>query len=176
MLVRDCEFGKKGSVIENSSPLPSISQSASDLTVRGFFIYINQRSTMSIKPIKLKAEHIPGQGWVVKALVPKPFCCVEFTLKAGEQPILNGRDGNSIVRAIADDVYIQFKPQEWDEMIGKVFTEMVALWNKKHGYKEDVKNFDYSPYLCRAWKKGAVCAYFEDHTCPARSCFNQRAT
>jgi hypothetical protein len=83
-----------------------------------------------MEPRLLRATNKPGHGWEIEALVPKSVYCFESTLKATFQPIVQSKDTAGILLGYAP--WIQFTPQEWDDMIGKIFTEMVELWNEKH--------------------------------------------
>ena len=56
---------------------------------------------------------------------------IEFATKKGYQPVCCAK-----TEVIGYEPWIQFKPKEWKEMVDKIFSEMVNLWNEKHAVKE----------------------------------------
>ena len=89
-----------------------------------------------MEPKILKAEYRAGAGWQIRALIPFPVNCVEATLKATYQPIVQIHD-NCMESCIGYEPWIQFPPEEWSKMIEKTFTEMVSLWNEKHSEEKE---------------------------------------
>lgn len=88
-----------------------------------------------MQPTELRAVYKPGAGWQIEGFIPDTVDCVEFVLKADYQPLCQMHDrileGN-VKLLFGYGPWIQFEPEEWREMIGLVFTEMVRLWNEKH--------------------------------------------
>ncbi len=92
---------------------------------------------VDIKKIKLEYKDVSGAGRQIHAMIGQEVPCVEFTMRRDigqpitwipEEPLF-----------ICSDPWIQFQPQAWKDMIDEIFTEMVNLWNEKHGeaIKED---------------------------------------
>jgi len=84
---------------------------------------------------KVRLEYVGnatiGSGKQIKAMIGQKVPCVEFTMRGDvAQPITWTPDRPV---DICSDPWIQFQPKEWSEMIHDIFTEMVRLWNEKHG-------------------------------------------
>jgi len=88
---------------------------------------------INIDQIKLEYEDAAGAGKRIKAMLGQQIDCVEFT-KRGDisQPITWTPKEPTL---ICSEPWIQFKPQEWSDMIEAIFKELVQLWNEKHGGK-----------------------------------------
>ena len=78
-------------------------------------------------PLRLEARNVPGAGWEVFADVPERISCLEYAMKPGWKPVLQ----TQALMAYAPWVG-PFAPPEWEQMIGKVLTEMVEAWNEKY--------------------------------------------
>lgn len=88
-----------------------------------------------MKVKKLEYIYKPSAGSHIYAhLKSGPINCVEFTMKGDKpQPILQlntDQIGNRVM--IGFDMWIQFPPPEWKEMVEKTFKEMVEAWNEKY--------------------------------------------
>lgn len=77
---------------------------------------------MGIQVSKLEVRDTVGAGVQVVATIDTDVPCVEFTLR-GDRP-------QQVM--IACEPWMQFPPKEWDDMIRKVFGEMVEAWNNEH--------------------------------------------
>lgn len=90
---------------------------------------------MPHRPHRLKFENDRGSsGLQIKATIDFEAMCCEFTKLPGDHIILHGKPGKDML--IAYEPWIQFSPQNWDEMIAQVFEEMVELWNEKYAIEE----------------------------------------
>jgi hypothetical protein len=88
-----------------------------------------------MKVKKLEYRHITGAGDQIYAhLKSDPINCVEFTMKGDHpQPILEVAPMDKVGDVlIGYDMWIQFPPKEWKEMVTKTFKEMVDVWNEKY--------------------------------------------
>lgn len=74
---------------------------------------------------KLESKHTIGAGLEIYADIQQDVPCVEFTLGASKPQCV----------VIGYEPYIQFAPIEWRTALSKLFGEMVAAWNEKHGSK-----------------------------------------
>ena len=81
-------------------------------------------------PKRLRFKNVSGAGLQIHADIDFNPKCVEFALKRGYQNIAHGKPGDDML--IAFEPWIQFAPKDWDDMIAKVFEEMVDLWNEKY--------------------------------------------
>lgn len=89
---------------------------------------------VDITKITLEYEDVSGAGRHIKAMIGQKVPCVEFTMRGDvSQPITWVPDPAKFL--LFTDRWIQFEPQAWKDMIDEVFTEMVKLWNEKHGDK-----------------------------------------
>jgi len=95
-----------------------------------------------MRPSKLSARYVSGAGCEIFAEIAKPVNCVEFTLKAGEQPIAQGNfdkpelmHDDDVLHIIGYEPFIQFPAKEWRGMIEQTFIEMVEAWNEKYAQK-----------------------------------------
>lgn len=90
---------------------------------------------IDINKIKLEYEDVLGAGRQIKAMIGQKVPCVEFTMQGDvAQPIIWVPDPAKFL--LFSDRWIQFQPQAWKDMIDEVFTEMVKLWNEKHGKQQ----------------------------------------
>jgi hypothetical protein len=95
--------------------------------------------TTVIRPKRLKFHDEPSAGCKVFADVKFEANCVEFTMKAGWQPIMEmctndhkkeSAHWNDLL--VAHDLWIQFPPTEYVAMKNQLFREMVDAWNEKY--------------------------------------------
>jgi hypothetical protein len=92
-----------------------------------------------MKVKKLEFRYREGAGDHIYAhLKSEPINCVEFTMKGNHpQPILKVNSPQVSPILIGYDMWIQFPPVEWDEMVTKTFKEMVDAWNEKYAVKDN---------------------------------------
>ena len=80
---------------------------------------------------KLEYRDVLGAGKEIYAHIDQEVPCVEFTMKKDVfQRVTHKCDAPYIVFT---EPFVQFSPQSWDDMIENLFTELVELWNQKHG-------------------------------------------
>jgi len=89
---------------------------------------------MNKKPIKvskLEFRDVVSAGKQVFAQIDheKDINCVEFHLK--------GKASQPVMVMVGYEPWIQFPPQEWHEMVERIFTQMVEAWNEKYSSKEE---------------------------------------
>lgn len=90
---------------------------------------------MKVKKVEYIYKESAG-AHIYAHLESGPINCVEFTLKGDKpQPILKVNSQQVGPIMIGYDMWIQFPPKEWDEMVEKTFKEMVDAWNEKYGAK-----------------------------------------
>jgi hypothetical protein len=92
-----------------------------------------------MKVKKLEYIYKPSAGSHIYAhLKSGPINCVEFSMKGDKPQRILQVDSEQIGGAImiGFDMWIQFPPKEWKEMVEKTFKEMVEAWNEKYGLKE----------------------------------------
>lgn len=81
---------------------------------------------------KLEVRDVSGAGLQVFAFIDQEVPCVEFTMKRDHfQPIMYRPTAPVLVYS---EPFVQFAPEQWDRMLNKLFTEIVELWNQKHGF------------------------------------------
>lgn len=103
-----------------------------------------------MRPKRLIAINKTGAGFEIHADLPETVNAVEFTMKVGEQPIVQPTDAKYVSKQWTEEVemnlkgltigfapWIQFAPEKWNKMLEEVFTEMVDLWNEKYSTKEE---------------------------------------
>jgi hypothetical protein len=92
-----------------------------------------------MKVKKLEFRNILGAGDHIFAHIDKDVNCCEFTMNGNKpQPILQVEEKKEYQPVlIGYDMWIQFPPLEWKEMVTKTFKEMVDLWNEKYSMKEN---------------------------------------
>ena len=78
---------------------------------------------------RLIYRDIPGTGKEIFANVNKNASCVELTLSR-YQPVLQKEC------IIGYEPWIQFEPKERDDMMDKLYIEIVDAWNEKYGELE----------------------------------------
>jgi len=88
-----------------------------------------------IRISKLKFDDVPGAGCQIKAHIDQRVPCVEFALKADCLQTVMQKCREPLLTAT--EPWFQFAPKPWDEMISKLFQEMVDAWNEKHGKSQD---------------------------------------
>jgi hypothetical protein len=82
-----------------------------------------------MKPSKLVYENVIGAGHQIKAHIGEPVACAEFRLRGDvAQPVMQGK--RDVL--IGYSPFIQFAPTEWDNMLDKLYQEMVEAWNEKY--------------------------------------------
>jgi len=89
--------------------------------------------TQPITISHLRFDNILGAGCQVKAYIDQEVPCVEFTMKGNHHQTVMVKCSEPILTA--SEPFVQFSSPEWDEMISKLFREMVDAWNEKHGTK-----------------------------------------
>jgi len=88
-----------------------------------------------IKVSKLHYLDTPGVGKEIFAHISDEVPCVEFTMKGDcRQKIFEAVNANRMVK-YGYEPWIQFPPKKWDEMMDKIFQEMVDVWNEKYSKK-----------------------------------------
>lgn len=90
-----------------------------------------QKKLTKRRPNRLEFRNISGAGLQIHADIPFNPNCVEFVMKKGFQPIMEGAK-NETNMLISYEPWIQFKPKDWGQMLEEVFQEMVDLWNEKY--------------------------------------------
>jgi len=86
---------------------------------------------IDVDNIKLEYRDIEGAGKQIRAVIGQPVNCIEFTMK--------GDVSQSLIQTpkepatIAYEPWIQFEPEEWSDMLEKIMSELVSLWNSYHG-------------------------------------------
>ncbi len=85
----------------------------------------------AVRPHRLKFENIQSAGLEIHADIPFNPNCIEFVMKKGFQPIMNGAT-HETSKMISYEPWIQFPDKQWSTMIQNVFKEMVELWNEKY--------------------------------------------
>lgn len=90
---------------------------------------------INITKIKLYYKDIPGAGKQIHAYLGQEIPCVEFTMKGDvPQPITYVSPPEHAPEILLySEMWVQFAPIEWNQMVEDVFKEMVKLWNEKHG-------------------------------------------
>jgi len=80
---------------------------------------------------ELKHDYHPGRGHEIHAFISTPVNCAEFVMKGNWfQPIVgSSKEGHC---SIGYEPWIQFAPESWQNMIEKIFKEMVEAWNEKY--------------------------------------------
>jgi len=86
---------------------------------------------VDISKIKLEYRDVVAGGRQIHALIGQEVPCVEFTMRGDVYQPITWSPKEPMF--ICSDPFIQFQPQEWKDMIDEIFTEMVKLWNEKHG-------------------------------------------
>lgn len=92
------------------------------------------------RPRRLKLTNHPGTGLEIHADIQFNPQCVEFVMKKGYQPIMQGAQSETS-KVISYEPWIQFPDKDWDDMLEDVFKEMVDLWNEKYAKGEDNEVF-----------------------------------
>lgn len=78
----------------------------------------------NLHPKRLKYKDVAGAGKQIYADLPSKHNMVEFTTKEGYQPV---------VEMVAYAPWIQFEPKSWNDMMDRLYKEMVDAWNEKYG-------------------------------------------
>lgn len=73
--------------------------------------------------LSLSTRNVVGSGWQVYADIPETIDAVEYKMRQGEKTVLIGYAPWTS----------PFAPKEWEAFIGELFSELVRLWNEKHG-------------------------------------------
>ena len=93
----------------------------------------SKEEKIDVSKIKLSYKDIGGSGKHIFAMLGQEIPCVEFTLKGDKaQPIMTTHREPPEIN-IGYEMWIQFEPKIWSDMVETVFKEMVELWNEKHG-------------------------------------------
>lgn len=98
------------------------------------------QKTSKHRPKKLKLTNLAGTGLEIHADIQFNPNCVEFVMKKGYQPIMNGAQ-HETNKVISYEPWIQFPDKDWDEMLECVFQEMVDLWNEKYATSDGTFTF-----------------------------------
>ena len=86
---------------------------------------------IDIDKIRLEYTDVSGRGKEIRAMTGQNFNCVEFTMRDDVPQPITWSPNKPIY--ICSEPWIQFKPEEWSDMLDAIFKEMVDLWNEKHG-------------------------------------------
>ncbi len=84
---------------------------------------------LPFRPRRLEFRNVAGAGLQIHAEIDFEPKCVEFKMKKGLQPIL---EGNKNLHNLGYEPWIQFPANSWDEMLEQTFQEMIDLWNEKY--------------------------------------------
>jgi len=100
-----------------------------DVVLQKFVIDKKPYENVPMKVKRLIYKDVPNHGKEIYANVSKTANCVEGTLSR-IQPVLQ-KDC-----IVGYEPWIQFEPQERDDMMDKLFAEIVDAWNEKYGELE----------------------------------------
>lgn len=87
-----------------------------------------------ITPTRLRYRDVPGAGKQIEAFVDQEVPCVEFTMKRDVFLPVVHRCSEPLL--VFTEPFIQFSPDNWDDMQAQLFQQMVDAWNEKHGKPE----------------------------------------
>jgi len=102
---------------------------------------------------RLAFKNVMGAGCQIKAHIDGEVPCVEFDLKGDVLQTITVQIGKPGTRVddsffrdehlsikepmIGTEPFIQFSPPMWDDMVARIFQEMVDAWNEKYAAIEE---------------------------------------
>ncbi len=96
------------------------------------FTAMNKPASDSAKlliPRHLKFEDVSGSGLQIHAFVDERVSFVEYAMRPGYKTVLEAAKHSMVAYGPWTG---PFTPMEWDDMMRKLFNEMVDAWNEKH--------------------------------------------
>jgi hypothetical protein len=111
--------------------LHQLRETNSDVTIRAHRPNSPSTANDPMTVSRLAYKDVSGSGKHIYARVNSNVNCVEFTLGAGFQRIL---DCDAI---LGYEPWVQFEPKERDVMMERTFIEMVDAWNEKYGQESE---------------------------------------
>ena len=91
-----------------------------------------------MKPNRLAAINVPGAGWQIHAAIEEEVNCVEFTMKAMSQCVVDTMRIPTVDDPLVGfEPWIQFPPDKWRTMLDELFPQMIEAWNEKYGQADE---------------------------------------